>query len=482
MVVDTAYYDLLGIEPSATQGEIKKAYRKKSIKEHPDKNPNDPQATERFQAISEAYQVLSDESLRLKYDKYGKKEAIPQNGFEDAAEQFSAIFGGDAFASYIGELTLLKNLQKTEELNAEDEAEKAKEKEKEKENDNEGTKNLQHSQGADRLSSSNKNFNPTATTKTSSSKEDKIPKKKTKLEEFEEEQNEEKKKSIEKLSNTLIERLSILTESVYDDACKQSFTRKFEEEANLLKMESFGLDILHAIGEIYEEKAKIFLASQNLFGFGGMFHTVKAKGGVFMDTLRTVSAAIDAQNTMKELEKMKSATENNEPLLDKDGQEQIKPTPEQLAQQEQLLMGKVLAAAWHGSKFEITSTLRSVCDTVLSDKSVPHETLIRRAESLELLGKVFQRSFRTKVEQEEAQIFEELVAEGTKRNVIHRFIFFCITLTYNFLFIVRSHTSLKKMIFIIRQKYIYIYSVVFLAILMVFDYMDSIGAVRVSNK
>ena len=108
-VIDTTYYDLLGVDPSAKAIDIKKAYRKKSVQEHPDKNPNDPTATERFQAISQAYQVLSKEDLRAKYDKYGKEEAIPKEGFEDAAEQFSMIFGGDAFASYIGELTLLKN-------------------------------------------------------------------------------------------------------------------------------------------------------------------------------------------------------------------------------------------------------------------------------------------------------------------------------------------------------------------------------------
>lgn len=61
MVVDTEYYDLLGVSTTASSIEIKKAYRKKSIQEHPDKNPNDPTATERFQAISEAYQVLGDD-------------------------------------------------------------------------------------------------------------------------------------------------------------------------------------------------------------------------------------------------------------------------------------------------------------------------------------------------------------------------------------------------------------------------------------
>ncbi|KAG0665120.1 DnaJ-like protein 1 [Maudiozyma exigua] len=425
MVVDSTYYDLLGVSATATAVEIKKAYRKKSIQEHPDKNPDDPTATERFQAISEAYQVLSDDALRSKYDKFGKKEAVPQGGFEDAAEQFSVIFGGEAFASYIGELQLLKNLQKTEELTAEDELDKQREKEEEeaKNKNSSSTTETSETNGETKTAATATEGSTSGTTlatsdgtkaEVSTSTEEK-PKKKTKLELYEEEQAKEKEKMVEALSKTLTERLSILTESVYDDACKQSFQKKFEEEANLLKMESFGLDILHTIGDIYCEQARIFLGSQNFFGFGGMYHSMKAKGGLVMDTLRTVSAALDAQNTMKELEKMKEANENDTPLLDKNGNEQIKPTPEQMAEQEQLLMGKVLSAAWHGSKFEIMSTLKSVVSKVLEDEAVPLQTRVRRAEALKILGKVFQNAYRTKTEQEEAQVFEELVAEATKK-------------------------------------------------------------------
>ncbi|CAL9730547.1 dnaJ-like protein 1 [Monosporozyma unispora] len=405
MVVDSSYYDLLGIQVTATAAEIKKAYRKKSIQEHPDKNPNDPTATERFQAISEAYQVLSDESLRSTYDKYGKKEAVPKGGFEDAAEQFSVIFGGDAFASYIGELQMLKNLQKTEELSAEDEAQKAKEKEEEEKKKKEQEEQAKANENVQHMTVHDKD-NKVDTTE---------EKKKTKLEQYEEEQALEKEKRILELSKTLVDRLSILTESSYDDDCKMSFEKKFEEEANLLKMESFGLDILHTIGDVYCEQARIFLGSQNFFGWGGMYHSMKAKGGVVMDTLRTVSAALDAQHTMQELEKMKDATEKNEPLLDKNGVEIEKPSEAEMAQQEQLLMGKVLSAAWHGSKFEIMSNLRGACKHVLEDETVDINTRIRRAEALKILGKVFQRAFRTKVEQEEAQVFEELVAEATKK-------------------------------------------------------------------
>lgn len=407
MVVDNEYYELLGIEYTATAVEIKKAYRKKSIEEHPDKNPNDPKATERFQAISEAYQVLSNSELRANYDKYGKEKAIPKGGFEDAAEQFSVIFGGDAFAPYIGELTLLKNLQRQEELQAQEEAEKEKEKEKE----------LAQKKKAAEMQSADESLHQGMENLKLYDKEKSVkePSKKTKLEEFEEQLKMEKEKNVQTLAKKLIERLSILTESVYDDACKHSFAKKFEEEANLLKMESFGLDILHTIGDVYCERASIFLASSTVFGFGGMFHSMKAKGGVLMDTLRTVSAAIDAQSTMEELEKMKGASESDAPLLDKDGKEIAKPTPEELAVQEQLLMGKVLSAAWYGSKYEIMSTLRTVCDTVIYDKSVDKGTRHKRGESLLLLGKVFQKAFRTPIEQEEAQVFEQLVAEATKK-------------------------------------------------------------------
>ncbi|GAH38170.1 unnamed protein product, partial [marine sediment metagenome] len=97
MVVDTTYYDLLSIETTATSLEIKKAYRKAAIRLHPDKNPDDPDAAAKFQEVGQAYQVLSDDQLRRKYDKYGIQESIPLEGFEDPAEFFSMIFGGEAF-------------------------------------------------------------------------------------------------------------------------------------------------------------------------------------------------------------------------------------------------------------------------------------------------------------------------------------------------------------------------------------------------
>lgn len=69
MVADTSYYDALGIKPGASDAEIKKAYRKQALINHPDKEGGDP---EKFKEISEAYEVLSDADQRSQYDRFGK--------------------------------------------------------------------------------------------------------------------------------------------------------------------------------------------------------------------------------------------------------------------------------------------------------------------------------------------------------------------------------------------------------------------------
>jgi len=97
------FYEILGVSKNASQEEIKKAYRKQAIQNHPDKNPGDSKAEERFKEAAEAYEVLSDQQKRQKYDQFG--HAAFENGggggfhgggmsMDDIFSQFGDIFGG----------------------------------------------------------------------------------------------------------------------------------------------------------------------------------------------------------------------------------------------------------------------------------------------------------------------------------------------------------------------------------------------------
>ncbi len=103
------YYEVLEVSKGASQEEIKKAYRKLAIKYHPDKNPNDHTAEEKFKEAAEAYEVLSDDQKRARYDQFGHQGM--NGGFgggggmnmEDIFSQFGDIFGGGSpFESFFG--------------------------------------------------------------------------------------------------------------------------------------------------------------------------------------------------------------------------------------------------------------------------------------------------------------------------------------------------------------------------------------------
>jgi molecular chaperone DnaJ len=96
------YYELLGLERSATSDDVKKAYRKLAFKYHPDRNPDDPDAEERFKEVTEAYEILRDPHKRAQYDQFGhaafqRGMGADFSGFDisDALRVFMSAFGGE---------------------------------------------------------------------------------------------------------------------------------------------------------------------------------------------------------------------------------------------------------------------------------------------------------------------------------------------------------------------------------------------------
>src|ERR1700729_1499467 len=104
------YYEILEVTREETADGIKKSYRRLAVKYHPDKNPGDKAAEEKFKELSEAYEALSDPQKRAAYDQYGHAAFDPRmrggrgggGGFHDASDIFREVFGSGIFEDLFG--------------------------------------------------------------------------------------------------------------------------------------------------------------------------------------------------------------------------------------------------------------------------------------------------------------------------------------------------------------------------------------------
>lgn len=340
------------------------------------------------------------------------------------------IFGGSAFVDLIGEISLMKDLTATmditmQEMEEEELAEAAEEKLNIHDAETKAAATAEASHGAATAipvpgpvpaaaAAAEPSEKPTPTSGTSTprrylgqqaimdkseeearmdaaglSQEEKELRKKEKKKGLSREQQErlaayelERKKAREERVNTLasklIDKLSVWTETDKGPDVTRAFEEKIRLEVENLKMESFGLEILHAIGATYTSKATSFIKSQKFLGISGFFSRLKDKGTLAKETWTTISTAIDAQMTMEEMAK----------LEEKGGEDW---TDEKKAEYEKKVTGKILAAAWRGSKFEIQSVLRDVCDQVLGDKRVKLDKRLERAHALVIAGNIYSK-------------------------------------------------------------------------------------------
>jgi hypothetical protein len=195
---------------------------------------------------------------------------------------------------------------------------------------------------------------------------------------YEQERKRQRDERVATLAKKLIDRLSVWTETDRGHDVTKAFKAQINLEIENLRMESFGIEILHAMGATYLMKGTSFLKSQKLFGISGFWSRLKEKGTLAKETWTTISTAIDAQVTMEEMAR----------LEERGGEDW---TDERKAEYEKRVTGKILAAAWRGSKFEIQSVLREVCEKVLNDKTVKLEKRVERAQGLVIIGEMFSK-------------------------------------------------------------------------------------------
>lgn len=397
--------------------------------------------------------------MRKAYDKYGKDHAKPQEGFADPAEFFTSIFGGEAFVDWIGEISLMKDMTTAMDITmSEEEEEEARRAAAQGAHDDgfpgteealkqsiqeheaataaaaaaassasapppavvvDDEKEAQRAEQPGAVPTPPPRSSATSPAPSSTSRsrtqiplrpaladkayeggdegemsEEALKRKEKKkggltkaqreqLDAFERERAQVRRQRVDTLAQKLLDRISVWTETDKGKDVTRAFQEKTRLEVENLKMESFGIDILHAIGYTYVSKGMALLRSQKFLGISGFFSRLRDKGSLVKDTWHTISSAIDAQQTMEEVAKME----------ERGGDDW---TDEKRAEYERRVTGKILTAAWRGSKFEIQSVLRDVCDAVLNDKKVPLSKRLERAQALVLIGDIFNKVCRTR--------------------------------------------------------------------------------------
>ncbi|KAI8976284.1 DnaJ-domain-containing protein [Trametes punicea] len=373
--LETRYYDLLGVPVDATTEDIKKAYRRLAIKHHPDKNRDDPHAGERFKEIAIAYQTLSDPELRRKYNEFGPKESAPEGGYIDPEEIFSTIFGGERFVSIIGNISLAKDMKAALQEDEDNENEVV-------QRDAKGREILTPEERARREEKARK-----AAAEKAAAREERV----------------------RKLVENLDRKLSIYTESATgpnDAQVAESFRTICKLEAEELKKESYGVDLLHAIGFVYAQKAKQHLASNQTFlGMGGWLHNVQGKYHVFSETVSTLRAAMELKKVFEQIQAAEQAGNMS---------------PEEKQRLEEQAAEKGIQTLFKGAKLEIESVLRETCDRILEDPSIPRAKAQLRAIALQILGEAYMSVRKEEDERREESEYVRIETSGSRQRDSYR--------------------------------------------------------------
>jgi curved DNA-binding protein CbpA len=344
-VKDREYYDLLDVSTNADEVTIRKAYFKTARKCHPDKNPDDPEAHAKFQALGEAYQVLSNPQLRAAYDRDGKSQetSTATENMPNPQDFFNVMFGSTLVEPYIGELWIasmtsdammnpdagidFEELEKNTDLTEEQKEEIMRQKAKEIRENNELQQKLRQV----------------------------------------------------KCAQALRQRISL-----FDAKTDwRVFADEAREEAQKIAQGAYGSMYLITIGFAWQIAAEEFLgqydknawfsgqvasARKNFSGIGSNFQLIGAG-------LKAATAGSKALHQAEQIQKSQEDDTNAQLMMAEtiDGS-----------------LPAFLNFAWVINKRDIKSTIAKSCFKLFNDAGVPLESRIERAKAVRILGREFQ--------------------------------------------------------------------------------------------
>ncbi|KAH9479423.1 putative J domain-containing protein C4H3.01 [Psilocybe cubensis] len=204
------------------------------------------------------------------------------------------------------------------------------------------------------------------------------------------------------LTKKMIERIRPFVEAKdpggKDDPESTAFAEKMKREVEDLKLESFGVELLHTIGSVYMMKASSFMKSKKFLGIPGFFSRLKEKGTLAKDVWGVIGSALSVRELMLEMEKAQAKGDVGE---------------EELRALEMDVTGKIMLASWRGARLEVIQVLREVIDNVLKEPGQPEAVLVNRAKALLITGAIFKSAVPDESDEERREL-ERMVHEAAQ--------------------------------------------------------------------
>ncbi|KAH9261724.1 hypothetical protein BASA81_000380 [Batrachochytrium salamandrivorans] len=396
VVKDRTYYDVLEVSTSASTSEIKKAYFKKARQLHPDKNLDDPEAKDKFQLVGTAYQILSSDELRAKYDVNGLG-GVSDAPVMDSSAFFAVIFGSEKFESIVGQLRLAMMMELGENPLAPEEEGQA----KPDAPPGDTSFKIDFRQGKREVQ---------LAVNLAKKLDGAVAKDLAELRaEFAKQQREGGVAAVPAPTPAVssanpptlaedfvhVEVNRVMTPTLLKEREAQlfdTFRRQLEEEAAELSKTPIGQALLGVVSYVYYEQGTHHLGFKHSFtaGLGLTGQTTHVMGTQFQ-VVKSVYSAYQAQKKMtKEMEKEQAKLNTTS---EEDGSPAKAPEPSADSAAEG--MGSIIDTLWHISVVDIESTLRKSCKKLFKDSGVSPEQRDARAEGLIFIAKVFREKSQT---------------------------------------------------------------------------------------